>query len=184
MNLPSSRKAKRFVKALSMTAIAVALVVTVSERSVHAEGHSCEQGQSCELGAKPPSTRFAPGKVDGVAVWQSDGHANLWFTTTASRQHAYQVAVCGAASVEEVMFEDGIRKDTKIASPKGKLSGCDLYALQTGMRLDGLRVKPKGNSFKLMVRKNGQASGYAVYLDAATLAARETHYHFRMDHEG
>ncbi|HEY6724368.1 MAG TPA: hypothetical protein VI197_10055 [Polyangiaceae bacterium] len=164
----------------SATFAALALAMTLGEGHVRAESHSCEQGRPCELGAKPPASSFVPGKVDGAAVWQSDGYANVWFTTTKREPTTYKVAVCNAAQVEEVKFEGGPRKDTKVASPKGRLSGCDLYRLQTGMHIDGLRIKPHGNAFKLFVLKDDEASGYSIYLEEMTLPAREGHYKFRM----
>ena len=88
---------------------------------------------------------------------------------------------CGAAQVEEVLFDpSGKTEDNKEVSPKGKLSGCDLYTLRTARHIDGFRIKPQGNSFKVVVRKNGEASGYSVYLQDAVLPAREGHYHFKL----
>jgi len=166
---------------LSITVSAVSLALTVGAGTVRAESRSCEQGRACELGAKP-ETSFTPGKVDGAAVWQSDGYANVWFTTTTRTTETYKVAVCSAASVEEVKFEGaGSGKDTKLASPKGKLSGCDVYSLQTGRRVDGLRIKPQGKSFKLFVLKNDEAAGYSLYIEHAVLPAREGHYQFRLN---
>ena len=156
--------------------------MTMGAGSVRAESRSCEQGRACELGVKPPESSFTPGKVDGAAVWQSGGYANVWFTATTRAQTTYKVAVCSAASVEEVRFEEqGSGKDTKLASPKGKLSGCDVYSLQTGMNVDGLRIKPQGKSFKLFVLKNDEASGYSLYIEHEVLPAREGHYQFRMN---
>lgn len=166
-----------------MTFAALVFAMTLGEGNVRAESHSCEQGRSCELGAKPPESNFLPGKVDGAAVWQSDGYANVWFTTTKKGEDTYKVAVCNAAQVEEVKFEEGRRKDTKVASPKGQLSGCDLYRLQTGMNIDGLRIKPQGNAFKVFILKNDEASGYSIYLEDMTLPAREGHYQFRVSRE-
>ena len=92
-----------------------------------------------------------------------------------------KVAICGAAQVEEVLFEaNGKYADSKVVSPKGKLSGCDLYTLKTAQHIDGLRIKPQGNSFKVVVRKNDEASGYSMYLESIVLPAREGHYHFKM----
>jgi len=153
----------------------------VGAGSVRAESRSCEQGRACDLGEKPPESSFTPGKVDGAAVWQSDGYANVWFTATTRGRETYKVAVCSAASVEEVEFEEqGSRKDTKLASPKGKLSGCDVYSLQTGTSIDGLRIKPQSKSFKLFVLKNDEATGYSLFIEDAVLPAREGHYQFRI----
>ena len=168
------------MKRLSIAVTALILGITVAGVNARAESQSCEQGRSCELGAKPPGAKFKPGMVDGAAVWQSGGRANLWFTSTTTGTTTYTVAICGAASVEEVMFEGGVDKDAKVVSPKGKLSGCDVYNLQTGVRIDGLRIKPNGNSFKVVVRKNDSASGYSMFLEGAVVPAREGHYHFRM----
>lgn len=170
---------------MSITVAAVSLALMAGAGSVRAESRSCEQGRACELGAKPPVTSFTPGKVDGAAVWQSEGYANVWFTATTRSKETYKVAVCSAASVEEVKFEgEGSRKDTKLASPKGKLSGCDVYSLQTRQNIDGLRIKPHGNSFKLFVLKNDEASGYSIFIEHATLPAREGHYQFRLNSQG
>jgi len=182
VNLENLPKVRRFVKGLSITVGALAFAVTVGAGSARADSRSCEQGHACELGAKPSDASFKPGKVDGAALWQSDGYANVWFTSTAKGQVMYKVAICNAASVEEVMFEGGSRKDTKVASPKGKLSGCDVYSLATGLKIDGLRIKAQGNSFKLYVLKNDDPSGYSLYLEDAVLPARDSHYMFRVAH--
>ena len=176
-----SLKARLFVKRLSIAVASVALAALTLGGNASAQSKSCEAGNSCQLGAMPAASKFTRGKVNGAAAWQSDGYANLFFTTTTGKVDTYKVAICGAAKVETVQFEGGGRfKDEKVASPKGKLSGCDLYSLQTGRGIDGLRIKPQGNSFKLVVRKNGAAEGYSVFLADAVLAAREGHYHFRM----
>lgn len=163
-----------------MSCAALVFTMTLGEQDVRAQSHSCEQGRPCELGTKPPASNFLPGKVDGAAVWRSEGHVNIWITTTKKDKDTYKVAICSAAQVEEVQFEEGRQKDTKVAAPKGRLSGCDVYRLQTGTGIDGLRVKPQGNAFKLFVLKNDEASGYSIYLEDMTLPARDGHYKFRM----
>lgn len=180
VNVRRHSKVKRLVSGASVALAAAMLVMTLGARNVRAHNHSCEQGRPCELASKPPEHAFMPGKVDGAAVWQSEGRANIWFTTTKKAQDTYKVAVCNAAEVEEVKFEEGRRKDTKVVSPKGKLSGCDLYRLETGKGIDGLRIKPQGKMFKLFVLKNDEAAGYSIYLDQLILPPREGHYKFRM----
>lgn len=165
----------------SKIAAVVSVVALLALGSAHAESNSCE-ASSCELGGKPSSDTFKLGKVDGAAVWQSDGYANIWFTTTTSKPDNFKVAVCGATSVEEVKFDGGRYKDEKVVAPKGKLSGCDVYSLQSGRYIDGLRVKPKGNAFRMIVRKNDAADGYSMYLEGSVLPAREGFYHFRLKH--
>ena len=56
-----------------MTFAALVFAMTLGEGNVRAESHSCEQGRSCELGAKPPESNFLPGKVDGAAVFDASG---------------------------------------------------------------------------------------------------------------
>lgn len=177
--LVTCRKRGLSVNGSSKIAATLSIAMLAVLGNAHAESNACE-ATSCELGGKPSRETFESGKVDGAAVWKSDGHANVWFTSTTKTPDNFKVAVCGAASVEAVKFDSGGYKDSEVVAPKGKLSGCDVYSLRTGMRVDGLRVKPKGNSFRMVVRKNDVAQGYSIYLANSVLPAREGFYHFRM----
>lgn len=149
-------------------------------RASAGEPEECVKGKLCRLGSAKPSA-FTVGRVDGGAIWKSGDFATVRFTTTTRAPDVYQIAVCGAAKVEQVKFETkGAFKDTAVASPKGKLSGCDSYELRTGGHYDGLRIKPQGNTFKLSVRRNGKASGYSIFLSGGVLPGREGQYHFKM----
>src|SRR5690606_37094462 len=123
VDLIHSTKVRRLVRGWSMSCAALVFTMTLGEQDVRAQSHSCEQGRPCELGTKPPASNFLPGKVDGAAVWRSEGHVNIWITTTKKDKDTYKVAICSAAQVEEVQFEEGRQKDTKVAAPKGRLSG-------------------------------------------------------------
>lgn len=141
---------------------------------------SCVKGHLCKIGDERPKT-FQRHKVDGVAVWRHKSYVNVSFASKTSKPTRYEVAICGAKKVEQVLFEKaGTYKDVKVRAPKGKLKGCDNYVLKTGGQYDGFRVTPKGKTFKVFVQKDGKPSGFSVYAAGRVLPARDGHYHFKV----
>ena len=83
--------------------------------------------------------------------------------------------------IKEVLFEKGgVYKDAKTIAPKGKLSGCDNYTFKTARHIDGMLVKPQGNTFKLFIQMDGKPTGFDVHVSQGVLPARAGHFHFKV----
>jgi hypothetical protein len=182
--LGSSAKNGGFAMNLrNVLAAATAFVCLAGGASVaQADADSaCTEGGMCKVDETIPPN-FALGRVDGGAVVRFKWWVVVAFTGTSSDPALYEIAVCGAKSITEGMFDSkGNVKDTKVIAPKGKLSGCDNYELRTTRGVDGLVIEPKGKSFKFYAKRNGKASGFNIYLSDKVVPAREGAFHFKID---
>lgn len=167
--------AKRIGTALVLTGLTLGGIALAADSKA-----SCTKGRMCKLDSEPAST-FKKGEVNGASIWKQGEYAAVWFTSKTGAVTEFDIAVCGADEVKEVLFEQGGKyKDAKTVSPKGKLSGCDNYKFKTARHIDGVLVKPKGNTFKLFIQMDGKPAGFEIHLSQGVLPARDGHWHFKV----
>ncbi len=99
---------------------------------------------------------FEPGKVDGAAAWLEKGLVQIHFTSTDEEGTRYEVIVCGAEDANGVQLE---AKDTA----RGRLvqgfdghGGCYGFELRTHKGVDGIAVKPLGETVHLRIKIDGK----------------------------